>query len=45
MEIDKGCPQPPVFDDSIFGEYLGTLVQSKDGAREPVSKTDVSQRR
>ena len=22
MEIDNGCPQPPVFDDSVFGEYI-----------------------
>ena len=27
MEVDKGCPQPPVFGDSVFGEYNGTLVQ------------------
>ena len=25
MEIDKGCLQPSVFDDSIFGEYVGVL--------------------
>ena len=29
MEVDEGCPQPPMFDDSIFGEYLGTLVQKR----------------
>ena len=45
MEIDKWCPQPLVFDGSIFGEYLGTLVQNKDGAWEPAVKTDVSQPR
>ena len=45
MEIDKWCPQPLVFDDSIFGEYLGTLVHNKDGAWELALKTDVSQRR
>ena len=45
MEIDKWCPQPLVFDDSIFGEYLGTLAQNKDGAWEPALKTDVSQTR
>ena len=45
MEIDKWCPQPLVFDDSIFGEYLGTLVHNKDGAWEPAVKTDVSQPR
>ena len=44
MEIDKGCPQPPVFDDPIFGKYLGTLVQNHEGAWEPALKTDVSQR-
>ena len=27
MEPDKGCLQPSVFDDSIFGEYIGNLVQ------------------
>ena len=27
MEIDKVCPQPSVFDDSIFGEYIGSLVK------------------
>ena len=27
MEIDKGCLQPSVFDDSIFGDHLGTLVK------------------
>ena len=32
MEIDKGCVQPLVFDDSIFGECLGIIVQNKDGA-------------
>ena len=26
MEIDKGCLQPSVFDDSIFGKYIGSLV-------------------
>ena len=25
MEIDKGCLQPSVFDESIFGEYIGSL--------------------
>ena len=45
MEVDKGCPQPLVFDDSIFGEYVGTLVQNADGAWEPALNTDVSQHR
>ena len=27
MEIDKGCLQPSVFDDPIFGEYIGSLVK------------------
>ena len=29
MEIDKGCLQPSVFDDSIFGEYSGGLVKKR----------------
>ena len=37
MEIDKRCPQPSVYDNS--------LVQNKDGAWEPALKTDVSERR
>ena len=45
MEIDKGCPQPPVFDDSMFGEYLGIRVQNRERAWEHALKTDVSQRR
>ena len=31
MEIDKGCLQPSTFDDSIFGEYIGSLVQNAVG--------------
>ena len=27
MVIDKGCLQPSVFDDPIFGEYIGSLVK------------------
>ena len=38
MEMDKGCPELPVCDDSIFGEHLGTTVQNKDGDREPALK-------
>ena len=30
MEIDKGCLQPSIFDDSIFGEYIGSLVKKRD---------------
>ena len=29
MEIDKGCLQPSDFDDSIFGEYIGSLVKKR----------------
>ena len=45
MEIDKGCPQPSVFDDSIFGEYIGSLLKNAAGALEPAVKTNVSQNR
>ena len=38
MEMDKGCPELPVCDDSIFGEYLGTTVQDKDEAWESALK-------
>ena len=45
MEIDKGCLQPSVFDDSIFGEYIGSLVKNAVGNWEPAVKTNVSQNR
>ena len=45
MEIDEGCLQPSVFDDSIFGEYFGSLVKNAAGAWEPVVITNVSQNR
>ena len=45
MEIDKGCLQPSVFDDSFVGAYIGTLVKNAAGALEPGVKTDVSQNR
>ena len=45
MEMDKGCLQPSVFDDSIFGEYIGSLVKNAAGALEPAVKTNVSQNR
>ena len=45
MEIDKGCLQPSVFDDSIFGEYICTLVNNAAGAWKPAVKTNVSQNR
>ena len=48
MEIDKGCLQPSVFDDSIFGEYIGSLVKKKKnaaGSWELAVKTNVSQNR
>ena len=43
MEIDKGCLQPSVFDDSIFGEYIGTLCEHAAGAWGLAVKTSVSQ--
>ena len=45
MEIDEGRPQPSVFDDSVFGEYIGSLVQHTTSAWEPAVRTDVSQHR
>ena len=45
MEIDKGCLQSSVFDDSIFGEYIGSLVLNAAGVWEPTVKTNVSQNR
>ena len=45
MEIDKGCLQPSIFDDSIFGEYIGSLVKNAVGNWEPAVKTNVSQNR
>ena len=45
MQIDKGCLQPSVFDDSIFGEYIGSLVQNAAGVWEPAVKNNVSQNR
>ena len=42
MEIDKGCLQPSVFDDSILGEYIGSLVKTAAGSWEPAMKTNVS---
>ena len=45
MEIYKGCLQPSIFDDSIFGEYIGSLVKNAVGNWEPAVKTNVSQNR
>ena len=45
MEIGKGCLQPSIFDDSIFGEYIGSLVQNAVGNWELAVKTNVSQNR
>ena len=45
MEIDKGCLRPSVFDDSIFGEYVGSLVKNAAGVWELAVKTNVSQNR
>ena len=32
---DRGCPKPPMFGDSIYGEHMGALVRNADGAWEP----------
>ena len=45
MEIDTGCLQPSIFDDSIFGEYIGSVVQKAVGNWELAVKTNVSQNR
>ena len=45
MEIDKGCLQPSVFHDSIFGEYIGSLVKNVASVWEPAAKTNVSENR
>ena len=45
MEIDKGCLQRSVFDDSVFGKYIGSLVKNAVGIWEPAVKTNVSQNR
>ena len=45
MEIDKGCLQPSVSDDSILGEYFGSLVKNAAGVCEPAVKTNVIQNR
>ena len=42
MEIDKGCLQPSYFDDSIFGEYIGFLVENAVGYWELAVKANVS---
>ena len=34
MEIDKRCLQQSVLDDSIFGEYIGSLVKPLSGVPE-----------
>ena len=45
MEIDRGCLQPSVFDDSIFAEYIGSLVKNTAGIWDFAVKTNVSQNR
>ena len=45
MEIDIGCPQPPVYDDSSFGEYLGTIAQNNNGTLEPALEPPLDKRR
>ena len=45
MEIDKGCLQPCVYDDPMFGEYIGSLVKNAAGVWELAVKTNVSQNR
>ena len=37
--------QPSIFDDSIFGEYICSLVKNAVGNWEPAVKTNVSQNR
>ena len=44
MEIDKGCLQPSIYDDPIFGEYIGSLVKNAAGVWELAVKTNVSQK-
>ena len=44
MEIDEGCLQPSVYDDSIFGEYVGSLVKMQQAFGEFAVKTNVSQK-
>ena len=44
MEIHEGCLQPSIFD-SIFVEYIGSLVKNAVGNCEPVVKTNFSQNR
>ena len=45
MEIVKGCLQPSFFDDSFFGEYIGSLVKNAVGNWELAVETNVSQNR
>ena len=45
MEIDQGCLQPSIFDDSIFWEYIGSFVQNAVGNWELAVKTNASQNR
>ena len=45
MEIDKECLQPSIFDDSIFGEHIGSLVKNAVGNWELAVKTNDSQNR
>ena len=42
MEIDKGCLQPSVYDDSIFGDYIGSLVKNAAGVWELAVKKTMS---
>ena len=42
MELDKGCLQPSVFDDSIFGKYIGSLVKNEAGSWEPACEKPMS---
>ena len=44
MELDEGCLQPSVFDDSIFST-LAVLSKNEAGSWEPAVKTNVSQHR
>ena len=45
MEIDKGCPQPSVYDDSMFAVCIGSLVQNAACFWDPAVKTNVYRNR
>ena len=43
LEMDRGCLQPALFDDAMFGEYVGTIVQSTTGEWAPARHSNSSQ--